>query len=117
MSVAGIGKAFLHHSGFCLRTDSIGNVDKIKAAGAGFSIRDVVNSVEHYPWGPVSSFVFGNGESRSIVLDGDYENYVLLSGAHINRTFTSDFNRNIITYNNRSLTYDEMDRVETVTPV
>jgi len=94
--------------------DTLGNVSAVTASGGGLSAPStVVSSVSSYPWGPVSSFVYGNGESRSKTLDSDYDPYMLYSGAHISRTFTEDGNGNITGFDGRSFGYDEMDRLET----
>lgn len=92
--------------------DSIGDIDKITAAGAGVSLSDVVRNVQYRPFGPIASFTFGNGEVRAYSFDNDYELESLVSGSSIDRDFSYDLNGNIESFDTRTFEYDVMDRVD-----
>ena len=95
--------------------NSFGEVDAISATGAGLSTTTVASSISYYPWGPLESMTFGNGEIRSKVALKDYTVYKINSGTHIARTLMRDGNNNITGFDSRTYTYDAMDRLKTHT--
>lgn len=93
--------------------NTFGEIDSVSATGAGLATSTVVSNVGYMPWGPLQKYTFGNGELRSQLVYDDYSLYRVNSGTHIARTLSQDSNDNILGFDNRSFTYDDMDRVKT----
>lgn len=93
--------------------DSLGRIEDITASGGGlYGTKNVVTGVTFYPLGAVRGFTFGNGEVFSRTLNRDYEMQYLNSGPISGRLLQRDLNGNITSFDSRTFTYDEMDRLE-----
>ncbi len=93
--------------------DDKGEVDSITASGGGLSTSNVVTNIDHYPFGPVEEFVFGSGENRSNIRDLAYRTSSINSGTHTAVSYSYDANDNILSFDGRTKTYDNMDRLKT----
>lgn len=80
----------------------------------------VISGVQYEPFGPVSSFNYGNGLSYSASFDQDYELDQLQSGQEFDWLYSNDPVGNILAIsdqfsgqNSQSFSYDDLYRLET----
>jgi YD repeat-containing protein len=102
--------------------DLTDRVSSVSTTPSGGSQQAVATSVLHKPMGGVKSFTYGNGLARTVGFDLQYQVQGVQSGTVQNLTYGRDKNGNVTTItdnlvpsNNKTLTYDPLDRLSTAT--
>jgi RHS repeat-associated protein len=99
--------------------DAAGRITAIdKHTGSG--LESLVNGIQYEPFGPVTSFIYGNGLNYSATFDQDYELGELQSGSGLDWLLGYDPVGNLLTItdqassqSDQAFTYDELHRLQT----
>lgn len=82
----------------------------------------LATTIDHKPFGPVTSWTFGNGIANSMTYDESYRIDTLVQGTVLNLDYGYDANHNIDTITNsvdsalnQSFTFDAVNRLDTAT--
>jgi RHS repeat-associated protein len=71
----------------------------------------LISDIEYAPFGPVSSFTYGNGLVYSSHLDLGYNLTHLQSGTALDNTYAYDFVGNVLEINDQVFSYDSLHRL------
>jgi|GEM_PF-1071174 len=99
--------------------DSAGRIQSMSTKeNATAAAQSVVSNVSYMPFGPASSYLFGNGLSHLMSFDSDYRINAIQVGGVLSRNYTYDNADNIAgisdaiaTTKSQTFTYDNLDRL------
>jgi RHS repeat-associated protein len=101
--------------------DAAGRISRVEK-GQGASVQALASDIQYEPFGPLRSFVYGNGLTYSATWDQSFELDRIQSGAGLDWILNYDPAGNIVNIadqenssNNQGFSYDEMNRLETAT--
>jgi RHS repeat-associated protein len=107
--------------------DSAGQIKYVSATRPGHSAVNLASNITHMPFGPASSWTYGNGVTDTRTFDQDYRITSITDHGTSNIQYNSygydadnnvtSITDNVTSANNQTLTYDQIDQLKSATGV